>query len=145
MIDGKGVITVGIIKADGSRVTAEWPLPIPVQMIRDVVGGDEELVRVLVGDTYLTMAVHERGVWLNKPRNEQATELYYANWKRAFPDIPVSSAARVAHAKAKLMLGDVKRIDLNDGDPYVAGDAVVMPFPKEHAEKFVVYPRRGRR
>jgi hypothetical protein len=85
--------TYHIIIPGSDRMTREvdWPdepgHELLENLIEPIVGGPMEHVNVLFNDRMSDMFVHELGRLLNLPRNEEATEIYLANWRKQNPGL----------------------------------------------------------
>lgn len=118
-----------VIDPDGSERPLQG-IP-PIAVMRGIVGGPIELVRVLREDlpgfTYTWMIVNENGLIEGLLRNQRATDIDLANVRRAHPDADDPSKA----ARDQFLAGIPEAMEVIDGspagwadDPYVAGTVI---------------------
>lgn len=69
----------------------DWPrepgLNLIKGLIEPIVGGHLEHVNVLFNDRESDMFVHEEGRIFGLPRNDTATDIYLAAWKKKYPGL----------------------------------------------------------
>lgn len=99
-----------------------------LDLLQDYVNGYVEFVRVLFNGGYHYMIVNDSGLINGLPRNEQATEIYFANVRARFPDAadPSKASYEAWENNIKQTFPNAQILKMGPDQHYIAGNALVL-------------------